>query len=469
MKNRFAVAILAAGQGTRFRSKRAKMLHSVGGRTLIEHAVRAASKLSPEKIFVVVGYQAEAVISALENAGHENLRFIHQKEQLGTGHALLCGRAKLEAAAPHLLALCGDTPLLTARTLRQFLDFHGQSGAVASVLTAEMEDPAGYGRIVRAPGGAVASIVEQKSASPEQRQLREVNTGIYCFQSKELFAALKRLSPDPITGEYYLTDVIGLLAGQGHRVAAYRAADSSEVIGINHRAELARVDALLRARKAQDLMLSGVTILRPESVWIDPDVMVGADTVIEPGVCLLGRTRIGEDCRVGAFSVITDSELADNVTIKPSCVITESRVAEGASIGPFAQLRPGADIGAEAKIGNFVEVKKARVGRGSRAGHLTYLGDATIGDDVNVGAGTITCNYDGEKKCQTVIEDHVFIGSGTELVAPVRVGRNAYVAAGSTITEEVPPDSLAIARSRQTNKPGWVKRRKARMAKKNSV
>ena len=299
---------------------------------------------------------------------------------------------------------------------------------------------------------------------PEQLQIREVNTGIYCFQTKPLFAALRRVKPDPITKELYLTDVIGILAKQGERVAACKAADPGEVVGINNRVELAQVDTLLRGRKARELMLSGVTILAPDTVRIDPDVVVGSDTEVAPGAIILGKTRIGRNCRVGAYSVITDSELADDVIIRPSSVITESRVSKGAMIGPFAQLRPGSDIGPGAKIGNFVEIKKSRVGRDSHASHLTYIGDATIGNNVNVGAGSVTVNYDGVNKHQTVVEDNAFVGSGARLIAPVRVGRNAFVAAGSTITDEVPANALAIGRARQTNKPGWVTRRKKKSA-----
>jgi len=460
MSEQFAVAILAAGQGTRFRSQRAKVLHSAGGRTLIEHVVLAARQLFPKGIFVIVGHQADAVMVSLRETGIRNLKFIHQKEQLGTGHALRSGERELAKAAPLLLVICGDTPLLTPGTLRSFVAVHRKSGAVATVLTAEMEDPAGYGRIVRGPSGSVAAIVEHKSASADQRKIREINSGIYCFQTIHLFNALRRVKLDPLKKEYYLTDVIGLLAGDGHRVAAYKTPDSSEVIGINDRAELARVDCLLRARKARELMLSGVTIVAPETVRIDPDVRVGSDTEIEPGAILLGRTRIGKNCRIGAYSVITDSELADDVTVRPSCVVTESGIAKGASIGPFAHLRPGSVIGEDARVGNFVEIKKARLGRGSKASHLTYLGDATIGKDVNVGCGTITVNYDGEHKHQTVVEDNAFVGSGANLIAPVRIGRNSFVAAGSTITEDVPPNALAIGRARQTMKPGWATRRK---------
>ncbi len=460
MKERFAIVILAAGQGTRFRSRRAKVLHSAGGRTLIEHVVRAATQLSSAGVFVIVGYQAEAVKAELQRASFGRLRYLHQPEPRGTGHALLVARGVLQRAAPSLLVLCGDTPLLTPQTLRQFLKFHAATGCVASVLTAELTDPTGYGRIVRAADGCVAAIVEQKSASASEQKIREINTGIYCFRSKELFSALQHVTADPITQEYYLTDVVGLLQKSGQPVAAFPAPDAGEVAGINNRAELARADALLRLRKARELMLAGVTIHLPETVRIDPDVAVGADTELEPGVSLLGRARIGKDCHIGSGCVIADSVIADHVTIRPYSVITESRIASGASVGPFAHLRPGADIGPEARIGDFVEVKQARVDRGAKAMHLAYLGDAHIGKNVNIGAGTITVNYDGVSKHKTVVEDNAFIGSGSNLIAPVRVGRNAFVAAGSTITDEVPANALAIARGRQANKPGWVTRRR---------
>jgi len=468
MKEPFAIAILAAGQGTRFKSKLAKVLHSAGGRTLIEHVARAARELPAGALFVIVGYQAEAVTAAVKSIPGpmpgSGAQFVRQEGPLGTGHAVRCGRADLELAAPHLMVLSGDTPLLEASTLRRFLEFHMRSEAAASVMTADLQDPSGYGRIVRGADDSIIAIVEHKSASPKQLRIQEINTGIYCFQTRELFSELERLAPDPITKEYYLTDVIGLLHSRGLTVAAYKGSNPAEVTGVNTRVELAEVDQVLRERKARALMLSGVTLIQPANILLDPDVEVGADTVIEPGVSLLGRTRVGEGCRIGAHSIITDSELGDGVIVKPSCVITESKIFEGASVGPFSQLRPESEIGPDARIGNFVEVKKSRIGRGAKAQHLTYLGDATVGEGSNIGAGTITCNYDGARKSQTVIEDHVFIGSGTELVAPVRVGKNAYVAAGSTITEEVPADSLAIARSRQVGKPGWVSKRKKKIA-----
>jgi bifunctional UDP-N-acetylglucosamine pyrophosphorylase / glucosamine-1-phosphate N-acetyltransferase len=472
MEEACAIAILAAGLGTRLKSKRAKVLHSVGGKTLIEHAARTAGELSSglrhSPIFVIVGHQADAVIELL-NRAKPGLQFIHQREQLGTGHALLCGADQLRTAAPHLLVFYGDTPLIQAATLRVLADIHLRSKASATILTAELNDPTGYGRMVRDRNNEIAAIVEHKSASTEQLAIHEINTGIYCFETRDLFAQLERLSPDPITGEFYLTDVIGMLKAQDKRVAAHKLADASEIIGINNRAELAEVDALLRNRKARELMLSGVTILRPETVQIDDEVQVGTDTVIEPGVSLLGSTRIAGNCRIGSFSIISNSEIGEDVTVHPSCLIDHCTIAPGAGIGPFARLRMHAEIGPDVKIGNFVEVKKSRIGRGSKAQHLSYLGDATIGEGVNVGAGTITCNYDGVNKNPTYIEDGVFIGSNSALVAPVRVGRNAYVGAGSTITQDVPEDSLAIARGHQVTKHGWVKDRKHKTTKPKPV
>jgi bifunctional UDP-N-acetylglucosamine pyrophosphorylase/glucosamine-1-phosphate N-acetyltransferase len=466
MKNPFSVAILAAGLGTRFKSRKAKVLHSTGGRTMIEHVVEAAVALKPAAIHPIVGHQAEDVISLLNEAGYGDLRFIRQKEQRGTGHALLAGRKQLESSASTLLVLSGDIPLLRSATLKALLARHRRSRATATVLTAEVSDPSGYGRVLRDGAGALSAIIEQKLATPEQLTIREINTGIYCFQTSELFSALRRLRSDPLTAEYYLTDVISLLVRRRSKVIALACPDATEVIGVNHRVELARVDGLLRHRRAEQFMLSGVTILNPETVSIGPDVFIGPDTVIEAGVHLNGKTKIGRDCRIGSFSVISDSTLASSVSVLPSSIITESRIASGARIGPFSHIRPECEIGSGAQIGAFVEVKKSRIGRNVRSHHLSYLGDAVIGSNTNIGAGTITCNYDGVAKHQTIVEDNVFIGSGSELVAPVRVGKNAYVAAGSTITAEVAPESLAIARARQSNRENWVKRRRKKTANK---
>ena len=481
MKDSTVVVILAAGLGTRFKSKLPKVLHSAGGRTLIDHVVRAVKPLASRATFAVIGYQAAQVEQALRSAGHGpgrgpgsgpgsgEVRLILQKKQLGTGHALAAGERQLRRAASSnrgtIMVVCGDTPLLTTATLRNLLAHHRRKRAIATVLTADMANPAAYGRILRSADGSLLAIVELKSATAEQKKIREINTGIYCFETRELFPALKRVRKNPVSGEYYLTDVIELLAKAGHRLAVCRAVDPDEVAGINDRAELARVDTLLRLRKARELMIAGVTIHSPETVRIDPDVTVGADSTIEAGVYLNGGTKIGPECVIGAYSIVTDSQLAARVTVKTSCVITESQVDDGASVGPFAHLRPGSQIGAGARIGDFVEIKKSRIGRLSRANHLAYIGDATVGEDVNIGAGTITVNYDGVNKHQTIIEDGAFIGSGSELIAPVRIGRGAFVAAGSTIHDHVPANALAIARARQSVKPGWMVARVRKLKK----
>jgi len=456
----FSVAILAAGLGTRLKSKTAKVLHRVGGRALVEHVVRVALELAAaSRIFAVVGYQAETVRGLLEPYG---VRFIEQCEQLGTAHALLVGREQLEGAAPHLLVLYGDTPLLTAETLRRLIETHLESGAAVTLLTVELDDPAEYGRIVRDASGELADIVEFKSCTPEQAAIREINAGIYCFRTDALFAHINEVGNRNKAGEYYLTDLPAILRRAGQRALAVKLGEPQEVLGVNNRVELAEMDALLRARKCRELMLAGVTIYRPETCVIDPDVEVGADSVLGPCVALYGKTRLGEGCVVRPYSTLVDTALEAGAVVHECCRLENANVGAKASIGPFARLRPGSEIGAEAKVGNFVETKKTRLGRRSKAQHLAYLGDATIGEDVNVGAGAITCNYDGEKKQATVIEDGAFIGTNASLVAPVRVGKNAYVAAGSTITEDVPADSLAIARGRQTVKQGWVRERRAR-------
>lgn len=456
MNDRTAVVILAAGLGTRFKSTLPKVLHPAGGRTLLDHVVRAVSPLATEATYAVIGYHAERVEQALQDAGHGNVHLILQKKQLGTGHALAAGEARLRRAAETLIVVSGDTPLLTIATLRNLLAFHRKQKAAATVLTADLADPAAYGRILRDADGRLAGIVELKAATDEQQKIAEINTGIYCFQTPQLFQALKKVKRNPASGEYYLTDVIEILRTSGQRLAACKAGDGDEITGINDRLELARVDSILRLRKARELMLAGVTIHSPETVRIDPDVNVAADTTIEAGVYLNGRTVIGGGCVIGAYSIITDSVLEDSVTIKPSTIISESRIGPGASIGPFAHLRPGSQIGAGARIGDFVEIKKSKIGRLSRANHLAYIGDATVGEDVNLGAGTITVNYDGVDKHETVIGDRAFIGSGSELIAPVRIGDDAFIAAGSTIHDHVPAGALAIARARQAVKPGWM-------------
>jgi bifunctional UDP-N-acetylglucosamine pyrophosphorylase / glucosamine-1-phosphate N-acetyltransferase len=452
-----AIVIMAAGKGTRLKSKRAKVLHEIAGRPLLAHVIAAARQvLSSPDIFVIIGHQAEQVRAAVASTG---VQFVLQEEQRGTGHAIMCAREQVKGY-DHILVLSGDVPLIRPETIRRLLEFHLAKKAAMTILTAEPTDPFGYGRVLRAGGDRVKAIVEQKALSKSQEKTREINSGIYAFATKPLFANIDRLTTDNAHREFYLTDMAALLVKARMNVLALKAGDPAEVLGANTLAELASLDAFLRARKSSELMAAGVSIYRPETCVIDPDVEVGADTIIEPFTQLLGKTRIGSDCRIRSFSIISDSEIADDVLVRPGCIIDRSRVAAGAVLGPYSHLRPESEIGEGAHVGNFVETKKARLGRGSKANHLTYLGDAVIGENVNVGAGTITCNYDGSNKHLTVIEDGAFIGSDSTLVAPVRIGKGAYVAAGSSITQDVPEDALALGRSHQTVKEGWAKRRK---------
>ncbi len=454
----FAIVILAAGLGTRMKSRQAKVLHRAGGKTLIELVTSTATQLVPaERVYVVVGYQGGLVRQVLEGSG---VRFVEQTEQLGTGHAVASGRGCLETAGSRLLVLYGDCPLVTPGTLEELMRRHVESGAAATVLTTTLENPTGYGRILRGGSGAVEAIVEEKAATAEQRSIREINSGIYCFETAPLFEALAALRPDNPAKEYYLTDVIAAMVGRGLKVEACRTSESSEVLGINTRVELAAVDAVLRSREVRRLMLDGVTIQKPETVIIDAGVSIGQDTVVEPFVQVLGHCRIAANCWIRAHSIISDSVLGEDVVVEPFSIIQESEVHRGARIGPFARLRAGNVVGVEARIGNFVELKKTALGARSKAMHLAYLGDATVGADVNIGAGTITCNYDGTTKHPTVIGDGAFVGSNSTLVAPLEVGPGAYVAAGSVLTENVPAEALGIARGRQTNKPGWAAKRR---------
>lgn len=471
MSANLATIILAAGKGTRLKSERTKVLHEAGGLPLIVHTLRAVRFLSGKRakgrstplrdVWVVVGHQADTVARLVESWGAHP---VLQKPQLGTGHALARAIAALPRRLARLLVLPGDAPLIRPESLQALLRLHDDSGGAATLLTARLDHPHAYGRILRDPSGAVEAIVEQGALRPDQTGLREVNSGIYCFERDKVAPLLGQLGRDNVHREYYLTDVITLLRRAGESVAAYTTPDPSEILGANTPAELAQVDALLRRRKAEALMACGVTLYQPESLAIDPDVTIGTDSIIERGVELRGSTRIGRRCHIGAFSILTNAVLADDVTVKPHCLVLNSRLGSGVSVGPFAHLRDGADIRKGARIGNYVEVKKSVVGEDTKAQHLTYLGDARIGRDTNIGAGTITCNYDGVNKNPTTIGDRVFVGSGTELVAPVRVGRGAYVAAGSTVTENVPPDALAIARGRQVNKPGWARTRRQKLA-----
>jgi bifunctional UDP-N-acetylglucosamine pyrophosphorylase / glucosamine-1-phosphate N-acetyltransferase len=460
----FAIAILAAGKGTRLKSRRPKVLHEIGGKPLLAHVVAAASKVVPaESIFAIIGHEADAVRAALQSTG---IGFVLQREQRGTGHAMMEAQQAL-SSFEHVLVLSGDVPLITEETIARVREFHLDSAAAMTILTAEPADPTGYGRIFRKKSNGVETdevecIVEQKSLRGDQAEQREINSGIYAFATAPLYEQIDKLTTDNAHGEYYLTDVAALLGKAGQKVQALRAEDSNEVLGVNTRMELAELDAKLRARKARELMLAGTTIFRPETCDIDEDVEIGTDSVIEPFVQLIGKTKIGADCRIRSYSVISNCEIGDKVLIRPGCILEDSTVRSGAELGPYTHLRPGCEIGEGAHLGNFVEAKKSRIGKKSKANHLSYLGDAQIGEGVNVGAGTITCNYDGVTKSTTTIDDGVFIGSDTTLVAPVRVGRGSYVGAASCITEDVPDDSLAVARARQVNKEGWARERRAK-------
>jgi bifunctional UDP-N-acetylglucosamine pyrophosphorylase/glucosamine-1-phosphate N-acetyltransferase len=465
------VVVLAAGLGTRMRSKRAKVLHRAGGLALVEHVVHAARAVAaPDRIVVVTGHQADEVEDLLAPSG---VRFARQIEQKGTGHALMCAtekldkRDKLDAKSSGLvMVLYGDTPLLARATLKQLRDTQAGSDAAATLITTTLEDPAGYGRVILDPHGDVQSIVEQTAARPEQLNVRLINSGIYCFRAGLLWKHIAEIQPNQVSRELYLTDMAEILVRHGHRVQQMHVEDSSELLGINTRVELADADRILRARKTRELMLAGVTIERPETVVIDAQVRVGEDTVIEPFARLTGHTVVGEDCRIGQGAILESAALAKRVTVAPYTMIADSRVDPGAHVGPFARLRMEAQVGPEARVGNFVEVKKTRLGAGSKSQHLAYLGDAEIGERVNVGAGTITCNYDGEKKHATKIGAGAFIGTNSTLVAPVEIGEDSYVAAGSVITEAVPAQALALGRARQVNKPGWVANRKKKKAAK---
>jgi len=449
------VLVLAAGQGTRLRSKTIKLLHPVAGRPMVEHVLVAARALKPTRLVTVVGFQADAVREALQQ---QDTRFVVQQEQLGTGHAVLQASREVGAAASTLLVLNGDLPTLQPATLRKLVIRHRRAGAALSLLTAEVDDPTGYGRIVRDARGAVTHIVEHKDASRDEAQIREVNCGIYCADRRKLLAALKRVRPDNSQGEYYITDAVRELLGRGEAVQAVVHPDAEELLGVNTRQELAAAARTLFAQSAARLQERGVTLLDAERSWIDPRARVGRDTVIYPDVYIEGPSVIGEDCIVRAGCRLVNIKVGRGVEIKDHSVLQDSVVGDGAQVGPFAHLRPGSRLDPDSRVGNFVELKKTRLGKGSKASHLTYLGDAEIGPGSNIGAGTITCNYDGVAKHPTRMGKNVFIGSNTQLVAPVEVEDGAYVAAGSTVTQDVPRGALAIARSKQRNVLGWVER-----------
>jgi bifunctional UDP-N-acetylglucosamine pyrophosphorylase/glucosamine-1-phosphate N-acetyltransferase len=437
------ILVLAAGLGTRMKSARAKVLHELGGLPLITYVCRTANSLNPEKIYVVVGHQAAEVEKAVQTEVGDRAAFITQTEQRGTGDAVMAAQAQLENRNSLVLVLSGDVPLIRAETLAQFIEHHQSSGAVCSILSVRLENPTGYGRIVRDENERFQRIVEQKDASAEEQKVKEINSGIYCFDARKLFAALKRVEPTNKQGEYYLTDVPQILLSDGDPVNVYLYSDAREVSGINTRAELSEFENLMRRATVRKLMVdAGVTFLDPSHVYVSAEAQVGRDCIIYPGVSIEGKSVIGEGCEIRSGTRVTNSRLGNNVVIKDHCVVIDSEIESNCAVGPFAHLRMNAHLEEGSVVGNFVEMKKSRLGRRSKAMHLSYLGDATIGENVNIGAGTVTCNYDGKDKHPTTIEDGVRIGSDTMLVAPVTVGKGAVTAAGSVVTEDVPPDTL---------------------------
>ena len=460
-----AVVIMAAGKGTRLKSRLPKVLHEVGGKSLLSHVIAAATKLVPAKdIYAVVGHQAEKVKAAVASSG---IGFVEQTEQRGTGHAIQCAREAI-AGYENILVLSGDAPLIQAETLSALLEFHQAQKAAMTLTSAEPAEPTGYGRVIHLEPSSpeVAEIIEQKMLSLEQLPLREVNMGLYAFQSAPLLAHLDALTSNNPHGELYLTDMAHVLHAAGERVVSFVATDPDELLGANTIVEMMALDASLRMATARRLMEEGVTIFRPETCVIDAGVEVAADTVIEPFVQLLGKTRIGSDCRIRSYTVIENCTIGNDVVLLQSCVMADSTIADGARLGPFTRLRPGCEIGEDVHMGNFVEAKKAKLRKGVKAGHLAYLGDAEVGEGTNIGAGVITCNYDGKHKHMTRIGKDAFIGSDSTLVAPVAVEDGAYIGAGSCITKNVPAGSLAVARAHQVTKEGWADSRRARQAEK---
>jgi bifunctional UDP-N-acetylglucosamine pyrophosphorylase/glucosamine-1-phosphate N-acetyltransferase len=451
------VVVLAAGKGTRMKSARPKVLHEVAGRPMIVHVLAAAGRLSPASITIVVGHQGETVRGAL--AAHRSVDFVVQEPQLGTAHALLTTERLLGGRSGTMILLSGDVPALTASTLQTLVDTHTRASAAATVVTARVDDPHGYGRIVR-DGEKIARIVEQKDATPAERAIAEINGGIYAFALEGLFEAVRGIGSSNAQREYYLPDLVEIYRRRGRAVETVTVGDAAEIQGINSRAELASAGRHLRRQINAAFMAAGVTIEDPDTAYIDGDVQIGADTVIKPGVTIERGSTIGAACVIHAGVRICASTIGDRTTILDHSLITESSVASEASIGPFAHLRGGSNVGAHGKIGNFVELKKTTLGEGSKASHLAYLGDAAIGSGVNIGAGTITCNYDGVRKQVTTIEDGAFIGSDTQLIAPVTVGEGAYVGTGATIRENVPPGALAVSAGKQRNIEGWVEERR---------
>jgi len=445
--------ILAAGKGTRMKSALPKVLHTVGGKPMVQHVVEAAAQAGAARIIVVTGFGSDQVAAAL--AGQAE--FVVQAEQLGTGHAVMQVGPALADFEGTVMVLCGDTPLLRGEMLADLYTAHREAKASATVLTAKLADPTGYGRVIRDQQGRVIKIVEQKDASPDELAVCEVNTGIYCFERRQLFAALAQINRNNMQGEYYLTDVISILVSQGAKVWALATVDAESTLGINSRDQLAVAEKILRRRKLMALMAEGVTIMDPDSTFIDATVSIGPDTVIYPFTWIEGDSVIGKRCSIGPNTRLQNVIIGNDVTLHFSYA-HDCRIEDEVNVGPFVHLRPNTVLGAGVKVGNFVEVKNSQVGRGSKIPHLSYIGDTDMGEGVNIGSGTITVNYDGKRKHRTVIEDGAFIGCNTNLVAPVIIGEGAYIAAGSTITKDVPPAALGVARARQTNIADWTKK-----------
>jgi bifunctional UDP-N-acetylglucosamine pyrophosphorylase/glucosamine-1-phosphate N-acetyltransferase len=457
--------ILAAGESKRMRSRRPKVLHTLCGRPLIEYPMQVTRALGA-RVVLVVGRAADDVRAAVGTA--PDLSYVEQAERRGTGHAVLQARPACPAGGGVILVLPADQPLMSESMLRGLVEHHRATGAAATLLTACLDDPTGYGRVLREAGRPVA-IVEHRDATPAQREIHEIGTSVYCFDAATFWPALDQVTPQNEQGEYYLTDVIGILRRDGRRIEAVIAADARECLGINDRRQLAQLAAVQRGRILDRLMTEGVTVLDPATTYVDDTVTVGPDTVLYPGVTLEGATSIGAECVIGTGSQIAASRLGDKIHVKPYCVLSEAVVEEGAQLGPFCHLRPLSHVGPHAKIGNFVELKKSKIGRGAKVPHLSYVGDAQVGAEANIGAGTITCNYDGVSKHETVIGAGAFVGTNSSLVAPVTIGEGAYVAAGSVITKNVPPGALAVARGRQETREGWAARKKASAHKKKSA
>jgi bifunctional UDP-N-acetylglucosamine pyrophosphorylase/glucosamine-1-phosphate N-acetyltransferase len=442
------IVVLAAGKGTRMKSNLVKVLHPLAGKAMLSFVLDLARILRPDRLVVVVGFQRELV---RERFSASDVIFVDQEEQLGTGHAVSVAGRALKGFRGAVLILSADVPLLSEETVRKFLHFHENNGATLSVLTTLLEKPRGYGRIIRSQDGRLLRIVEDRDLQAGEKEIREINTGIYCVEAEFLFSALSSLSDQNAQREYYLTDIVEKANSQGKKAGVYLAEDSGEVMGINTRLDLAKATQILRLRIAERHMMEGVTLIDPQTTYLDHGVEIGRDTVIYPNCYLLGNTVLGEGCVVEPGCKITSTRIGNFVNIKASSVISESVIEDRVDVGPFAHLRPQTILRQGSKIGNFVEVKKSEIGRGTKANHLSYIGDATLGEKVNVGAGTITCNYNGQKKHPTVIEDGVFVGSNTSLVAPIKVGQGAIIGAGSTITREVPPGNLALTRAKQVH------------------